>query len=146
MNQEKNAEMEARIRAFIDNINEKNPDTMCGLIKPAFASCNYEEGSLIMSYPAQSWERNPLGRMQGGIIATLIDFTAGCLSVYESHDMPLTVSLQISYLRPGPLDGQVFVKARNTKAGKHLIHTFVEVWAEAEPDKIIATGNCVYMA
>ena len=146
MHTEKQAEMEKSIRGFIDRLNTKNADTMCGLLRASFVSCDSEERSLTVSYPAQYWEQNPLGRMHGGAMAALLDYTAGLLSVYESGTMAVTVSMQVSYLRPGPVEGRVFMKARSTKAGRSLLHTFVEAWCEDTPDKLIATANCVYMA
>ena len=146
MHTEKQAEMEKSIRDFIDRNNTEDADTMCGLLRASFVSCDSEEGSLTVSYPAQYWEQNPLGQMHGGVMAAILDYTAGLLSVYESGTMAVTVSMQVSYLRPGPVDGRLLVKARNTKAGRTLIHSFVEAWCEDTPDKLIATANCVYMA
>lgn len=146
MNTEKQTEMEERMRSFIDKINSDNPDTMCGLIKPGFVSCDYDKQTVTLSYPAQYWEQNPIGRMQGGVMAAILDFTAGCLAVYQTESMAVTVSMQVSYLRPGPVAGNLIAKAVSTKAGRTLVHAFVECWAEDAPDKIVATANCVYMA
>ena len=146
MHTEKQAEMEKSIRAFIDKINTQSPDTLCGLLRPCFVCCDSEEQSLTVAYPAQYWEQNLLGRMHGGTMAALLDFTAGLLAIYESGTMAVTVSMQVSYLRPGPVDGHVIVRARSTKAGRTLLHIFAEAWCEDTPDKLIATANCVYMA
>ena len=141
----KQAEMETFIRRFIDMINRDNADTMCGLIRPAFVSCDYREQSLVMSYPAQYWEQNPMGRMQGGIQAAMLDFTAACLADYQSRSYALTVSIQVSYLRPGPVSGNLIVEAKSTKAGRSVLHSFIQAWSEDAPGKIIATAVCVYM-
>lgn len=146
MENEKQQDMERQIRGFIDKINADNPDTMCGLIKPGVVSCDAAEQTLIMSYPAQYWEQNPLGRMQGGVVAAILDFTGGCLAVYYGGKMAVTVSLQTSYLRPGPTEGNVLVKARLTKSGRTMLHAFAECWSEDAPGKLIATANMVYMA
>lgn len=146
MENEKQQEMERQIRSFIDKINGENPDTMCGLIKPGFVECSAQEQTLLVSYPAQYWERNPLGRMQGGVVAAILDFTGGCLAVYYGGKMAVTVSLQTSYLRPGPTEGNVLVKARLTKSGRTLLHVFAECWSEDAPGKLIATANMVYMS
>jgi acyl-coenzyme A thioesterase PaaI-like protein len=84
--------------------------------------------------------------MQGGVIGAMLDFTAGCLSVYQTDSMALTVSMQVSYLRPGPLDGNLIVRASSTKAGRTLCHDFVECWCEGHEGKTVATANIVYMA
>ena len=145
MHTEKQAEMEKSIRDFMDKINREGADTLCGLLRPSFVCCDSEEHSLTVAYPAQYWEQNLLGRMHGGTMAALLDFTAGLLAIYDSGTMAVTVSMQVSYLRPGPADGRVLVKARGTKSGRTLLHSFTEAWCEDTPDKLIATGNCIYM-
>ena len=146
MQTEKHSEMEKFICDFIDKINRESPDTLCGLLRPSFVCCDGTEKSLTMAYPAQYWEQNLLGRMHGGTMASLLDFTAGLLAIYESRTFVLTVSMQVSYLRPGPVDGRVLVKARSTKSGRTLLHSFAEAWCEDAPDKLIASANCVYIA
>lgn len=140
------AEMESFLRDFLKDMNTNQSDRMCGLIKPSLVSCSFEEQTVVMSYPAQYWEQNPLGIMQGGVVATVLDFTVGCLNISLTHDMPMTVSMQVSYLRPSPASGNMIVRARATKLGRTLTHGFAEAWAEAEPDKLVATANCVYTA
>ncbi len=146
MQEENQRKMERAICAFVDKINSENADTMCGLINPRFVECDAAEQTLTLSYPARRWEANPMGRMQGGVIAALLDFTGGCLAVYYSATMALTVSLQTSYLRPGPTDGNVVVKARMTKPGRTMLHAYAECWSEDAPGKLIATANMVYIA
>jgi len=146
MENETQLDMERCIRGFVDKINGENADTMCGLIKPQFVSCDDAEQTLVMSYPAQYWEQNPIGRMQGGVVAAILDFTGGCLAVYYGGKMAVTVSLQVSYLRAGPTQGNVLVKARLTKSGRTLLHAFAECWSEDAPGKLIATANMVYMS
>ncbi|MCM1150121.1 MAG: PaaI family thioesterase [Butyricicoccus sp.] len=145
MQNENQQEMERSIRAFVDRVKTEHPGTMCALTKPGFVECDAQEQTLILSYPAQSWEANTRGRMQGGVIASLLDFTGGCLAMYCSGAMVLTVSLQTSYLRPGPTEGKVLVKARMTKTGRTMLHVYAECWSEDAPGKLIATGNMVYI-
>ena len=143
---EKQQAMEQCIRGFIDEVRAENPDTMCGLIQPNFVECDSEAITLTMAYPVQHWERNPIGRMQGGVIATMLDFSTACLTFYLTGSKPVTVSMQVSYLRPGPLEGKLMVKVSCTKAGRSLCHAFAECWDEAAPGKTVATANLVYMA
>ncbi len=146
MQNESQREMERSIRAFVDKINTEHPGTMCALTEPRFVECDAAEQTLTLSYPAQRWEANPMGRMQGGVIAALLDFTGACLAVYYSGTMALTVSLQTSYLSPGPTEGNVVVKARMTRPGRTMLHAYAECWSDGAPDKLIATANMVYIS
>lgn len=141
-----NEQMEAKVRAVIDDVYETQPDAIIGMIQPRFVSCDVDEQTLTMAYPAQSWERNPIGVMQGGIVATLLDFSVACLAIAYTGTKPVTVSLQVSYLRGAPVGGEVIVKVKATKVGRTLVHAFAECWEAQSPDKLVATANVAYMA
>jgi len=141
-----NEQMEAKVRAMIEEVYETQSDAIIGMIQPRFVSCDVEEQTLTLAYPAQSWERNPIGLMQGGIVATLLDYSVACLAVAYSGEKPVTVSLQVSYLRGAPVGGEVIVRVKATKVGRTLIHAFAECWEAKSPDKLVATANVAYMA
>lgn len=143
---EKQLAMEKHMRDFLANIEENQSDSIIGMLKPSFVECSAEEGTLIMSYPAMAWERNPLNVMQGGIVATILDFSIAALATYYGGNQAVTVSLQTSYLRGCPIDGTLIVKVRATKAGRTMIHAFAECWEEKTPDKLVATCVGVYYA
>ncbi len=141
---EKQLHMEEHIKAFIENIKATQSDSIVAMLQPSFVECSAEEASLTMSYPAMAWERNPLNVMQGGIVATILDFSIACLATYYGGDKAVTVSLQTSYLRGCPIDGTLMVKVRTTKAGKTMIHAYSECWEKNTPDKLVATSVGVY--
>lgn len=144
--QEKQLHMEESIKAFIEKIYAEQGDSVIGMLRPSFVECSAEEMSVTMAYPAMAWERNPLNVMQGGVVATILDFTIACLAVYYGGDKAVTVSLQTSYLRGCPIDGTLVVKTKATKAGRTMIHAYAECWEEKTPDKLVATSVGVYYA
>ena len=79
---EKQLHMEQSIRAFVEKSNTELTDTIIGMLQPRFVECSAEEASLTLAYPAMAWERNPLNVMQGGVVATILDFSIACLAVY----------------------------------------------------------------
>lgn len=143
---EKQLHMEESIRAFLDKIGKEQGDSIIGMLQPRFVECSAEEATLTMAYPAMAWERNPLNVMQGGVVATILDFSIACLAVYYGGDKAVTVSLQTSYLRGCPIDGTLVVKVKATKAGRTMIHAYSECWEEKTPDKLVATSVGVYYA
>ena len=145
MDKEQQSVMEKRVRDFLEDIRVNQAGTILGMLEPRFVECDAAEHSIVLAYPARPWEANPLGIMQGGVMATMLDFTAAALSVCFAGDAPVTVSLQVSYLRGAPVKGELLVRARATKSGRQLVHAFVECWPAGEPDKPAATANCVYI-
>ena len=140
-----NQEMEAKVRALLEDVNTNQRDTILGMVQPQFVACDAEGMTLELAYPAQSWERNPIGLMQGGVVATVLDYTVACLTIALATEKPVTVSMQVSYLRGAPIGGMLHVRARTTKLGRTLIHAFAECYEPQSPDKTVATGNFVYM-
>ncbi len=143
---EKQLHMEESIRAFLDKINAEQADTIIGMLHPRFVECSAEDATVTLAYPAMAWERNPLNVMQGGVVATILDFSIACLAVYYGGEKAVTVSLQTSYLRGCPIDGTLVVKVKATKAGRTMIHAYSECWEEKTPDKLVATSVGVYYA
>lgn len=141
---EKQLHMEESIKAFIEKIYAEQSDSIIGMLRPSFVECSAEEASLTMAYPAMAWERNPLNVMQGGIVATILDFTIACLAIYYGGEKAVTVSLQTSYLRGCPIDGTMIAKVRATKTGRSMIHAYSECWEKESPDKLVATSVGVY--
>ena len=143
---EKQLHMEESIRAFLDKINAEQSDTIIGMLLPRFVECSAEDATVTLAYPAMAWERNPLNVMQGGVVATILDFSIACLAVYYGGEKAVTVSLQTSYLRGCPIDGTLVVKVKATKTGRTMIHAYSECWEEKTPDKLVATSVGVYYA
>lgn len=143
---DKQLQMEEHVKKLLSDIAENQSDTILGMLRPSFLGCSAKEGSVTLSYPAMAWERNPIGVMQGGVVATILDFSIACLSTFYGGMKAVTVSLQTSYLRGCPIDGTLVVKVRATKAGRSMIHCFAECWEEKTPDKLVATSVGVYYA
>ena len=141
-----NQEMEAKVRALIADVNENQKDTIIGMVQPGFVACDAAAQTLELSFPVLAWERNPIGLMQGGVVATVLDYSVACLAVACASEKPVTVSLQVSYLRSAPIGSMLHVRVRATKMGRTLIHAFAECFEETTPDKLVATANVAYMA
>ena len=140
-----NEEFEAKVRAMLDDINCNQADTVLGMMQPHFVACDAQAQTLTLAFPAQRWERNPIGVMQGGVVATALDYAVACLALCYAAADPVTVSLQVSYLRGAPIDGELQVRVRATKIGRTMIHAFAEAYEAQTPDKLVATANVAYM-
>ena len=145
---EKQLHMEESIRAFLDKINAEQSDTIIGMLHPRFVECSAEDILDIMVMGKLAPTKSEAKRlvMQGGVVATILDFSIACLAVYYGGEKAVTVSLQTSYLRGCPIDGTLVVKVKATKAGRTMIHAYSECWEEKTPDKLVATSVGVYYA
>ena len=55
--------------------------------------------SLVVRFPVRSEYNNPLGRMQGGMIAAAMDNTLGPLSFLVTGGAAVTLSMNLDYVR-----------------------------------------------
>ena len=58
--------------------------------------------------------------------------------------MTPTVSMDVSYLRPGPTEGPVCIRARIVKPGKSLVNAAGELWVEGREERPLAAATGIY--
>ena len=76
-----------------------------------------DEGTVVLDAGEQ--HLNPHGTVHGGVLATLIDVAMGSAVAAEGGDLPVTVSLTVTYLEPGQ-PGRLEARAQVRKRGKRL--------------------------
>lgn len=115
------------------------------MLKPELISCNYKEKEIVLRYPMQAWEQNPIGTLHGGITATMLDNQGGLLtqSLALCFRTP-TIYLNINYTSPLMMGDNLIVRVWCTHFGKRTVNVMGEAKAEAT-GKMIATAMVGYM-
>jgi len=99
--------------------------------------------SLTIKMPIKEKYKNPLGFMQGGMIAAAIDNTVGPLSFLVAPPS-VTTTMNITYIRPVPVSDEfVFVKATIIDQTKKMIYMRAEVFNK--DNKLKATATTSFM-
>jgi hypothetical protein len=87
----------------------------------------------------------PPGYSHGGMSAMLLDELMGRACV--AHGMPgLTVSLQLRYRRPVPLETPLRILARVSGTDNRKIYVTGSITTEADPAADLVTGDAVFVA
>ena len=83
---------------------------------------------------------NPLGSIQGGIIAAMLDDAMGPVATafLGGHHMAPTVELKVSFMRPA-MAGSLFVQARVVHSGRSIV--FLDGFMTDKDGKLIATAS-----
>lgn len=137
--------MERAFRAYFAYAREHFGGTFNGMLGAEFVSCDYETKTLRVAMDTQDWMTNPSQMVHGGVTASLLDFTMGLLARYcGTGYMTPTISMEVSYLRPAPLNRRIYVEAQATMAGFTICHATAKAWAEGTPEKPIATASGAY--
>lgn len=135
-------------RAFLGYFEEAAVEfagTFNVLLDTKLVSCDYEKSTVVLAMDPKPWMRNPMNILHGGVTASLLDMTMGLLCRYCSggHMTP-TVKMDVSYLRSGPMDKRLYVRADLTKRGMSVCYANGVMWAEGAEDKPIATSSGAY--
>lgn len=112
---------------------------------PSFVSMNaefveYEKNKrLVVSFPVEKSQTNPVGVMQGGYIAAAFDNTFGPLSYLVAKKPMTTIDMSIQYIRGVEVGQTVLVEAKILAKGFTTIHMTAEM--KTEKGKLLATAS-----
>jgi len=103
-----------------------------------------EPGRVIFATEPTEWMYNPIGSVHGGIAATLLDSALGCAihTLLQAGQRYTTTDLQVRYLRAmTDQTGRVLADARVVHVGRKLATAEGRLYAEADPERILAHGT-----
>ena len=115
---------------------------------PRFVSCDHEKGTLDVAYDVQAWELNPEDVIHGGMISTALDTTMGVLSHYYTQNSAptvVTVTMNVSFLKPIVLGDTFHIKAQLDSIGRTLATVKAEVRLERD-DTLACIATATFMA
>ncbi len=103
-----------------------------------------EKGYAAISYKIRKEMTNPLGTIQGGVMAALIDDTMG-LAFYTlfQQNMYTTTNLNVNFLFGAKEGEEVIVKANVVRIGKKIANIECKVYNETGGIITTATSNLV---
>ena len=137
--------MERAFRVYFEDVKEQCGDTFNAMLGAEFHSCDYANKSLVLRTVLQPWMSNPSGMLHGGVTASLMDLTMGLLCRYYGGGvMTPTVSMEVSYLRPGVIGQSMLVRADMTMTGFTLCHATGSAWMEGAEHEPVCTSTGVY--
>jgi uncharacterized protein (TIGR00369 family) len=112
---------------------------------PSFTSMNgefveYEKNKrLVVSFPVNISQTNPVGVMQGGFIAAAFDNSFGPLSYLIAKRPMTTIDMNIQYIRGVEVNQTIFVEARMEAKGFSTMHMKAEM--KTAKGKLLATAT-----
>lgn len=115
------------------------------MLKAELHSCDYGKSVVTLRMDPAPWMGNPMGILHGGVTASVLDMTMGLLCRYCSGGyMTPTISMDVQYLRSGPLDKRLYIRADLTKRGMSVCYATGVLWAAGGEDKPLATASGAY--
>ena len=139
-----NSQLTENFHAVSEHLANADPNDFDSQVTPCLVSCDAANRTLICRFDSKPFFGNPHGYMHGGIIAAMVD-TAGGSTIHsfcgrQTHIV--TISLQISYIRPVLVEKPLFVRVNVQQIGGRVAYTSAEAWQEE--GKIVSTCSGVY--
>ena len=105
-----------------------------------FRSARVEADSVVLEYEPGANLLNPIGTLQGGIVAAILDdvFSVAILARLDPDDSAPTVEMKVSYLRP-VLAGRVRGIGRVLRQGRGM--AFVEAELQSLDGVLLAKAS-----
>ena len=94
---------------------------------------------LTVSFPVPERYCNPLGNMQGGVIAAAFDNTFGPLSFLAVRGPTATIDMTTQYIRPVPLGDTLTITARVVLRGFSTMYMTADGYSKA--GKLVAMSS-----
>lgn len=102
----------------------------------------WSEQSVTLQFPVSDWQLNPIGTMHGGMLATAIDITMGCVSyVFSDSKHTPTVTMDLQYVRPVFTDKPLYIKAVVDHIGSRIMQVRAWGWQEDEQHICISASG-----
>ena len=137
--------MERAFRGYFEDVKTECDGTFNAMLGAELESCDYAGKRVTLRVELKSWMANPGGILHGGVSASLMDYTMGLLCRYFGGGvMTPTVSMEVSYLRPGTIGGQMLIRADMTMGGFTFCHATGAAWMDGAEDEPVCTSTGVY--
>jgi uncharacterized protein (TIGR00369 family) len=134
--------MSERVGPFWDAVEGRIPiPPVAQLLGWTLEEIDPEAGTIVVGYDAKPEFANPLGNVQGGIIAAMLDDAMGpaLIATLPPERFAPTLEMKISYLEPTPVGGRLFGHGRVVKVGGSI--AFIEGDLRDEQDRVLARAS-----
>lgn len=99
--------------------------------------------SISVAFPVSEFQTNPIGTLQGCILASFFDETFGCLCFASLHKPCVTIDMTVNFSRPVKPGSFLVIRALFKAKGKKLLQVSAE--AVNGNEKLIATASSNWM-
>ena len=145
MNAGKDSQSEIDAAKFFhdEEFHQKYPDVKvpppCFLSSGARIVAHEPNTSLTIMFPVSEEQTNPVGSLQGGILASYFDNTFGPLSFATMRKPCVSIDMTVNFIRPVRPGEMVTIRAEFKSRSRKLIQLYGE--AHSEKNKLIATAT-----
>ena len=121
---------------------------VCGIHNAASLRAQFLEtkGGILLGVPtAQNAHQGFPNRMHGGVIAALLDEVIGrAVQISEPETWGVTGRLELKYIKPVPLDSQIYAAGRVTRSAARIFEGEGKIYL-AKTGELLASAAATYI-
>ena len=135
-----------RLQARLDTLHSRGAGTIGDMLDLRLVECDLEKGEFVMQCKTQEWMRNIAGTLHGGMCATVMDQSMGCVAycAMPGEGIAPTIDLQVSYHRPLIPGEDVLIRVKVVSVTKSLMYLSSEACQVSRPDRICITSTATF--
>ena len=135
-----------RLLERLNTLHTRGEGTIGDMLQLSLVECDLEKGEFVMECQTQGWMRNIAGTLHGGMCATLMDQSMGCVAycAMPGEGIAPTIDLQVSYHRPLIPGEDVLIRVKVVSVTKSLMYLSSEATQVSRPERICLTSTATF--
>ena len=139
--------MEAYMEEVAQHFRDELTGTVAERVPLYIHEVNYEKKTLTTVLTPTPWMADRTGCMSNGAFSVALDETMGFLGLYIARlPMTPTVTMQLSLLRPIPIDKKLYIKTRLMGTDGMKLDLTATAWSEGMKDNPACAAVGIYFA
>ncbi len=114
------------------------------MMAPRFIDCNVEERTVTLEFPVLPWELNRKDKLHGGVICTMLDYSAGTTLTGFTGGWGPTVDIDVRFVKFGNPDDVIIGVGKVISAGKKVFHIESKLYSKST-GALIATATSTFL-
>lgn len=141
-----NENFKIRLLQRLEALHTRGEGTIGDMLDLRLVDCDLEKGEFTLQCQTQAWMRNIAGTLHGGMCATLVDQSMGCVAycAMPGEGIAPTIDLQVSYHRPLIPGEDVLIRVKVVSVTKSLMYLSSEACQFSRPDRICITSTATF--
>lgn len=137
---------EISLRSRLEQLHTDGAGTIGDMLDLRLLEVDSLQGTVLLRCATAPWMRNLAGTLHGGMCATVVDQTMGCVAYCAKPGAGIapTIQLQVSYHRPLIPGEDVLMRIRVLSVTGSLIHLSCEAMVASAPEKLCLSSTATY--
>jgi len=139
--------METRVQELLRFFREDLCGTVAERVPMHLHTLDYEKRSITIYVDPTPWMADRTGGMSNGAFCVALDQAMGIVCLYFTRrPMTPTVTMQLSLLRPIPLDRRLYIEVRLLGTDGTKIDVAATAWSQGGEDAPVCSAVGIYYA